>query len=81
MTTYQLTNRLDNLLVEMGFNREAFTDKARFNHDLGLDSLDVADLFIHVEDGFGVRIPDEDWDKIQTVGELKNYLITEFHFN
>lgn len=80
MTAHQLSNRLDNLLIEMGFNRAAFTDLARFNRDLGLDSLDVANLFIHVEDGFGIRIPDEDWDRIQTVGQLKNYLITELQF-
>ena len=42
--------------------------------DLGADSLDVVDLVMTLEDAFDIEIPDEDIEKIHTVGELARYL-------
>ena len=42
--------------------------------DLGADSLDVVDLLMSIEDEFELEIPDEETDKIKTVGELVQYI-------
>lgn len=50
------------------------TETASFVDDLGADSLDVVDLVIGFEDEFEVQIPDEDAEKIQTVGHAVSYI-------
>jgi len=50
------------------------TDTASFIDDLGADSLDVVDLVIGLEDEFEIQIPDEDAEKIQTVGQAVAYI-------
>lgn len=77
MTRHQLNERLLTLLVNKGVTATALTDEANFNRDLGLDSLDVIDVLLEVEVSFGLRIPDEDWWVLQTVGQLKTYLAKE----
>ena len=77
MTLYQLNDRLWQVLTGMGVARTALTDQANFTLDLGLDSLDFTDLLIQIESYFGIRIPDEDWWKLETVGQLKAYLVRE----
>lgn len=42
--------------------------------DLGADSLDVVDILMSIEDEFEIEVPDEDIEKIRTVGELVNYI-------
>ena len=81
MTRHQLYERLLTLLVDKGLDPAALTDEARFNRDLGLDSLDVIDVLLDVEISFGIRIPDEDWKMLQTVGQLKVYLADEILFD
>ena len=81
MTPHQLYERLLTLLVGKGLNRTALTDEASFNRDLGLDSLDVIDVLLDVEISFGIRIPDEHWPGLQTVGQLKGYLADEILFD
>lgn len=77
MTTQQLTNRLQEILTNTGISLTSLTDQANFSRDLGLDSLDVTDLLLQVECSFGIRIPDEEWYKIRTIGQLKAYLADE----
>ncbi|WP_338868410.1 acyl carrier protein [Spirosoma sp. SC4-14] len=81
MTLAEINNRLQEILNGMGISLTALTDQANFIRDLGLDSLDVTDLLIRVETTFGIRIPDEDWFSLQTVGQLKNYLLAEVKFD
>lgn len=81
MTPQQINTRLQTILTNIGISLAALTDQASFSKDLGLDSLDVTDLLIQVEVGFGIRISDEDWWKLQTIGELKNYLSDELTFD
>ena len=50
------------------------TEGASFVDDLGADSLDVVDLVIGFEDEFEIQIPDEDAEKIQTVGHAVSYI-------
>lgn len=77
MTIGQIDSRLKETLTNVGLNLSSLTDQARFIKDLGLDSLGVTDLLIQVEFNFGIRIPDEYWWKLQTIGQLKDYLSAE----
>ncbi len=77
MTLHQLNDRLQEVFTDIGISRTALTDEANFSRDLGLDSLDVTDLLLQVEMYFGIRIPDEDWWELQTIGQLKAYLAKE----
>lgn len=52
------------------------TPSATFEKDLGLDSLDVVELVMALEEEFGVEIPDAEADKISSVGEAVNYIIS-----
>ena len=81
MTRLQLNDRLQEVLTDIGINRTALTDETNFSRDLGLDSLDVTDLLLQVEMYFGIRIPDEDWWELQTIGQLKAYLAKEVLFD
>ncbi len=60
----------EQLLVDV----DEVTDEASFVDDLGADSLDTVELIMEFEDEFGVEIPDEDAEKVQTVGESISYL-------
>ena len=77
MTSSQIDNRLQKVLTGMGIHKSALTRQAHFSRDLGLDSLDIADLIIQTEDRFGVRIPNEYWDQLETVGQLTDFLTQE----
>ncbi|GAB4044973.1 acyl carrier protein [Spirosoma litoris] len=81
MTLSQINNRLQEILASIGISLTALTDQASFARDLGLDSLDITDLMLQVETSFNIRIPDEDWWKLQTVGQLKSYLADEMIFD
>jgi acyl carrier protein len=81
MIAEQIDNRLHDLLVGMGINQTALTDHTNFSKDLGLDSLDITDLLLQVEINFGIRIPDQEWWKLETFGQLKEYLAQETQFD
>lgn len=53
---------------------EEVTDNASFIEDLGADSLDTVEMIMEIEDEFGIEIPDEDAEKIQTVGKAIEYI-------
>ena len=59
---------------QLGVEAEKVTPEAKFIEDLGADSLDVVELIMAFEEEFGIEIPDEDAEKIQTVGDVINYL-------
>jgi acyl carrier protein len=60
---------VDLLVDELGLERESITMEARFEEDLDVDSLGVVELLMALEDNFDVKIPDEEAEKITTVGE------------
>lgn len=62
------------LAEQLDADREAMTSDTKIADDLGADSLDLVDLLMSVEDEFGIEIPDEDVETIQTIGDLVNYI-------
>jgi acyl carrier protein len=59
---------------ELEVSPDQLTADASFIDDLGADSLDTVELVMALEEEFGIDIPDEDADKIKTVGDVMNYL-------
>jgi acyl carrier protein len=62
------------IVDQLSVNPEEVTDDASFIEDLGADSLDIVELVMELEEQFGVDIPDEDAEKISTVGEAIKYI-------
>ncbi len=59
---------------ELGVEQEKVTEDASFVEDLGADSLDTVELVMAFEEEFGIEIPDEDAEQMQTVGDAISYL-------
>ena len=59
---------------DLGVEQEKVTDEANFVEDLGADSLDTVELVMAFEEEFGLEIPDEDAEEMQTVGQAIAYL-------
>jgi len=59
---------------QLGVDPERVKIEASFIDDLGADSLDIVELVMAVEEEFGIEIPDEDAEKLKTVGDFCNYL-------
>ncbi|MGE5528707.1 MAG: acyl carrier protein [Patescibacteria group bacterium] len=64
----------DILVEQLGCDEEAVTLQANIVEDLGADSLDVVELVMALEEEFELEIPDEDAEKIKTVGDVVNYI-------
>ena len=70
-----LEERLTDLIVEqLGVSREDVVPKASFIEDLGADSLDIVELVMSLEESFDLEIPDEDAERIRTIGDALAYL-------
>lgn len=70
-----LESRIKEIIADqLGVEIEKLRDDANFVQDLGADSLDVVELVMAFEEEFGIEIPDEDAEKIRTVGDVINYL-------
>ena len=68
-------NRVRDIIEkELGVEREKLTDSASFIEDLGADSLDIVELVMEFEKEFNIDIPDEDAEKLRTVGDAIGYL-------
>ncbi len=64
----------DIIVEQLGVNPEQVTPAASFIEDLGADSLDTVELVMAFEEEFGVEVPDEDAEKLQTVGDVIKYI-------
>jgi acyl carrier protein len=62
------------IVNKLGVEESQITPEASFTNDLGADSLDTVELVMEFEKAFNVQIPDEDAEKISTVGDAVKYL-------
>lgn len=75
MTRDEIAAKVKNIIVEqLGVNAEEIKDEASFIDDLGADSLDTVELVMALEEEFSAEIPDEDAEKLRTVGDAINYV-------
>ena len=67
--------RVKQIIIEqLGVEAGQVTEGAKFVEDLGADSLDTVELVMALEEEFSIEIPDEDAEKITTVGDAVNYV-------
>ena len=70
-----LEERVTDIIVEhLNVSRDEVVPEASFVDDLGADSLDIVELVMAMEEEFDVEIPDDDAEKIQTIGDAIAYL-------
>ena len=62
------------IVDQLGVDKSAVAPEAKFIDDLGVDSLDIVELLMALEDQFGIEVPDEDAEGLQTVGGLMRYI-------
>jgi acyl carrier protein len=75
MAEKSIEEKVKDIIVEqLGVNPEQVTPQASFIEDLGADSLDIVELVMAFEEEFGVEVPDEDAEKLQTVGDVIKYI-------
>lgn len=61
----------------LGVSKEQVTRATSFTEDIGADSLDIVELVMELEEEFEITIPDEEAEKIKTVGEAIDYIDNE----
>ncbi|MDK6863098.1 MULTISPECIES: acyl carrier protein [Nosocomiicoccus] len=64
----------DIIVDKLGIDEDQVTKDATFKDDLGADSLDIAELVMELEDEFDTEIPDEEAEKIVTVGDALDFI-------
>ena len=70
------TKVIDIISEQMGTEKSEITRETSFIHDLNADSLDTVELVMEFEDEFDMSIPDEEAEKIRTVGAAVDYIVS-----
>jgi acyl carrier protein len=77
MDENQVFDQVKKVVVEqLGVNESEISREASFVDDLGADSLDTVELVMALEEAFGTEIPDEDAEKIKTIGDTVTYIMS-----
>jgi acyl carrier protein len=75
MSENSIEDKVRDIIVEqLGVNPEQVTPEAKFIEDLGADSLDTVELVMAFEEEFSIEVPDEDAEKLQSVGDVIRYV-------
>ena len=75
MADKPLDQRVKDIIVEqLGVKPEQVVPEAKFIEDLGADSLDTVELVMALEEEFGIEVPDEQAEKLQSVGDVMKYI-------
>jgi acyl carrier protein len=64
------------VVEQLGVSEAEVTREASYVDDLGADSLDTVELVMALEEAFGMEIPDEDAEKIKSIGDTINYILS-----
>lgn len=68
---------IDIVCENLGVSKEQVTRSTSFQEDMGADSLDIVELVMELEEEFEITIPDDQAEKIKTVGEAIDYIDRE----
>jgi len=72
---FDIPKKVAQILVDkLGIAESEITQDANFVKDLGIDSLDYAEIVMEFEQSFDIRIPDDDAERLQTFGEAVKYI-------
>ena len=75
MSEKSIEQRVKDIIVkQLGVNADQVTPEAKFIEDLGADSLDTVELVMALEEEFGQEIPDDEAEKLQSVGDVNKYI-------
>ena len=75
MSEKSIEDKVRDIIVDqLGVNAEQVVKDARFIEDLGADSLDTVELVMAFEEEFSIEVPDEEAEKLQTVGDVVTYV-------
>jgi acyl carrier protein len=75
MSDKSIEDKVKEIIVEqLSVNPEQVTPEAKFIEDLGADSLDVVELVMAFEEHFSIEVPDEDAEKLTSVGDVLRYI-------
>jgi acyl carrier protein len=75
MSDKSIEDRVKDIIVDqLGVNAEQVTPEAKFVEDLGADSLDTVELVMAFEEEFDIEVPDEEAEKLQSVGDVLSYI-------
>lgn len=75
MSEREIFQKLKTIVVDqLGVNEENVTMEATFVDDLAADSLDIVELIMNIEEEFDLEIPDNDTEKIVTIGDVVKYI-------
>ncbi|HOX04150.1 MAG TPA: acyl carrier protein [Candidatus Paceibacterota bacterium] len=70
-----IEQRVKDIIVDqLGVNADQVTHEAKFIEDLGADSLDTVELIMALEEEFGIEVPDEEAEKLQSVGDVIKHI-------
>ncbi len=75
MAEKPIEHRVKDIIVEqLGVKADQVTPEAKLIEDLGADSLDAVELVMALEEEFGIEVPDEQAEKLQSVGDIIKYI-------
>ena len=76
MTVEEIEDKVFTIVSEqMAINKGEITRETSFVNDLNADSLDIVELVMEFEDNFDMSIPDEEAEKIKTIGQVVDYIV------